>query len=46
LEFMNRREVREAKNERLFYTKYKAKTMKNYIAVWVKMLRYIWRSSS
>jgi hypothetical protein len=46
LEFVNRREVGEAKNERPFYAKHKAKTMKNYIAVWVKMLRYIWRSSS
>jgi hypothetical protein len=33
LEFVNRREVGEGKNERLFYTKYKAKTMKNYTAI-------------
>jgi hypothetical protein len=41
LEFMNRREVREGKNERPFYVKYKAKTIKKYIVIWLKMLRYI-----
>jgi hypothetical protein len=46
LEFVNRREVGEGKNERPFYAKHKAKTMKKYTAIWVKMLRYIWRSSS
>jgi hypothetical protein len=46
LEFVNRREVGEGKNERPFYAKHKAKTMKNYTAIWVKILRYIWRSSS
>ena len=46
LEFVNRREVGEGKNERPFYAKHKANTMKKYTAIWVKMLRYIWRSSS
>ena len=46
LEFVNRREVGEGKNEKPFYAKHKAKTMKRYTAIWVKMLRYIWRSSS
>lgn len=41
LEFVNRREVGEGKNKRRFYAKHKAKTIKNYIAVWIKMLRYI-----
>jgi hypothetical protein len=46
LEFVNRREVGEGNNERPFYAKHKANTMKKYTAVWVKILRYIWRSSS
>jgi hypothetical protein len=41
LEFMNRREVREGKNERPFYARHKANTMKKYTAIWIKMLRYI-----
>jgi hypothetical protein len=46
LEFVNRREVGEGKNERPFYARHKANTMKKYTAIWIKMLRYIWRSSS
>lgn len=46
LGFVNRREVGEGKNERPFYAKHKAKTMKKYTAIWIKILRYIWRSSS
>jgi hypothetical protein len=41
LEFVNRREVREGKNERPFYAKHKANTIKKYTAIWIKMLRYI-----
>ena len=46
LEFINRREVGEGKNERPFDAKQKASTIKKYVAVWAKMLRYIWRTSS
>jgi hypothetical protein len=46
LEFVNRREVREGKNKKPFYAKHKANTIRKYTAIWVKMLRYIWKSSS
>ena len=46
LEFVNRREVGEVKNERPFYARQKASTLRKYTAVWAKVLRYIWRSSS
>lgn len=46
LEFVNRREVGEGKNEKAFYARQKANTIRRYTAVWSKMLRYIWRSSS
>jgi hypothetical protein len=41
LEFVNRKEVGEGKNESPFYVKHKANTMKKYIAIWAKILRYI-----
>lgn len=46
LEFVNREKVGEEKNERPFYAKHKANTTKKHTAVWAKMLRYLWRSSS
>ncbi|TIA28291.1 hypothetical protein D6C78_10812 [Aureobasidium pullulans] len=46
LEYVNRREVGESKNEKPFYAKHKADSMRKYMDVWVKILRYIWRSSS
>ena len=46
LEYVNRREVGEEKNERPFYAKHKASTMRRYIAVWAKIFRYMWRSSN
>jgi len=45
LEYVNRRETGESKNERPFYAKQKVGTIRKYTDVWVKILRYIWRTS-
>ena len=44
MEYVNRRETGEAKNERPFYAKQKLYTIRKYSRVWVKVLRYIWRT--
>ena len=41
LMYVNRRETGEKDNERPFYAKQKVNTMKKYIDVWLKILRYI-----
>jgi hypothetical protein len=45
LQYVNRREVGESRNERPFYAEQKVKTLRRYISVWVKILRFIWRMS-
>ena len=45
MEYVNRRETGESKNERPFYVKQKVGTIRKYTDVWVKILRYIWRTS-
>jgi len=45
LMYVNRRETGEADNERPFYAKQKVNTIRKYIDVWLKILRYIWRTS-
>lgn len=45
LEYVNRRETGQNNSERPFYSKQKVSTMKKYIDVWLKMLRYIWRTA-
>ena len=45
LEYINRRETGESKNEKPFYAKQKVATIKKYSQVWVKILRYIWRTA-
>jgi hypothetical protein len=44
LEAVNRRETGERSNERPFYTGQKVATIRKYSQVWVKVLRYIWRT--
>ncbi|KAI5235343.1 hypothetical protein E4T42_09726 [Aureobasidium subglaciale] len=45
LEYVHRREVGNTTNERPFYAGHKAKTVRKYRDAWVKILRYIWRTS-
>ena len=45
LEYINRRETGEKDNERPFYARHKVKTVKKYRTVWVKMMRFIWRTT-
>jgi len=45
LEYVNRREIGESKNERPFYAKQKIRTIRKYTDVWFKILRYVWRTS-
>ena len=45
MEYVNRRETGESKNERPFYAKQKVATIRKYTDVWLKILRYIWRTS-
>jgi len=45
LMYVNRRETGEADNERPFYVKQKVNTIRKYTDVWLKILRYIWRTS-
>ena len=45
MEYINRRETGESKNERPFYAKQKVATIKKYSQVWLKILRYIWRTA-
>jgi hypothetical protein len=42
--YINRRETGAANNERPFYSKHRADTMRKYCAVWTKMLCYLWHS--
>ena len=44
LEFVNRRETGESRNEKPFYGNQKVKTIRKYSRVWIKILRYIWRT--
>jgi hypothetical protein len=44
LEAVNRRETGERLNEKPFYAGQKVATIRKYSRVWVKMLRYIWRT--
>jgi hypothetical protein len=44
LEAVNRRETGERSNERPFYAGQKVATIRKYSRVWVKLLRYIWRT--
>lgn len=43
--YVNRRETGEADNERPFYAKQKVNTIRKYTDVWLKILRYIRRTS-
>lgn len=43
--YVNRRETGEADNERPFYAKQKVNTIRKYTDVWLKILRYIQRTS-
>ncbi|KAK5685704.1 hypothetical protein LTR17_027001 [Elasticomyces elasticus] len=45
LEFVNRRETGTANNEKPFYAEQQVKTVKKYTEHWVKILRYIWRTT-
>ncbi|KAK3620044.1 hypothetical protein LTR22_025756 [Elasticomyces elasticus] len=45
LEFVNRRETGAANNEKPFYAEQQVKTVKKYTEHWVKILRYIWRTT-
>jgi hypothetical protein len=42
--YVNRRETGAENNEKPFYSRHRADTMRKYCTVWVKLLRYIWRS--
>jgi hypothetical protein len=44
LEAVNRRETGERSNEKPFYAGQKVVTIRKYSRVWVKVLRYIWRT--
>jgi hypothetical protein len=44
LEAVNRRETGERSNEKPFYAEQKVTTIRKYSRVWIKMLRYIWRT--
>jgi len=46
LEAVNRRETGEWSNEKPFYAGQKVATIRKYSQVWVKVLRYIWRTES
>ena len=46
LMFVNRRESGVDNNEKPFYSAHKAETMRQYSAVWTKILRYVWRSQT
>ncbi|KAK4897073.1 hypothetical protein LTR49_028043 [Elasticomyces elasticus] len=45
LEFVNRRETGAPNNEKPFYAEQQVKTVKKYSEHWVKILRYIWRTT-
>lgn len=45
LEYVNRRETGAAKNEKPFYSGQRVQAIRKYSKVWVKMLRYIWRTA-
>ena len=44
LEAVNRRETGERSNEKPFYAGQKVATIRKYSRVWIKILRYIWRT--
>lgn len=44
LEYVTRRETGEKDNERPFYVKHKANTIRKYMRHWVEMLCYLWRT--
>jgi hypothetical protein len=44
LEAVNRRETGERSNEKPFYAGQKVATIRKYSQVWIKILRYIWRT--
>ena len=44
LEVVNRRETGERSNEKPFYAGQKVATIRKYSRVWIKILRYIWRT--
>lgn len=46
LHCINRRENGAADSNKPFYSKQKVQTIRKYISVWVKVLRYIWRTEA
>jgi hypothetical protein len=46
LEAINRQETGKQSNKKLFYARQKVATIRKYSQVWVKVLRYIWRTES
>ena len=45
MKYVNRREGGESNNERPFYARQKVKTIRDYSIVWIKIMRYLWRTS-
>ena len=45
LEYVNRREAGAPNNDKPFYGKQKVQTLQKYTDRWVKILRYLWRTS-
>ncbi|KAK5706932.1 hypothetical protein LTR97_001924 [Elasticomyces elasticus] len=45
LEAVNRRETGMKDNEKPFYGQLKVQSLRKYMQVWIKMLRYIWRTA-
>ncbi|KAK4551753.1 hypothetical protein LTR86_010946, partial [Recurvomyces mirabilis] len=45
LEAVNRRELGKGNNEKPFYGQLKVQSLRKYMEVWTRMLRYIWRTA-